>query len=255
MSQRIFCIGDIHGHYVQLMDLMDKLYNDKKLDLNKDILVTLGDNIDGGPDSKKVLDWSIDLKEKFPENFISIFGNHESLLLDALNPKHPIYGDYYLWWNQGGQATLKSFQDQFLMPPEATNYNRSLLQPKDLITSDYLDFIRHSPLFYETDDYFFVHGGLYPERSIEEHKEAIGLFHPDLMRGGDMAYDMIWLRGHIGNLYEWEKKLIFGHTVSNDFNPRVYNNMIGLDTMAHNHGRLTAVILPNEEFIYSIFSD
>lgn len=251
MPQRIFCISDIHGHFIQLTDLMDQLYKDHGLNLEEDILVTLGDNVDGGPDTKKVLDWSIDLKEKYPNNFISLFGNHESLLLDAFNEKHPIYGDFYLWYRQGGQATVDSFIAEDLDP-----YDRALINPKDVVTDKYLNFIRSLEPFYETEDYFFVHGGLYPHRSIEEHKEEFKKayptgFHPEFMREGDIVYDMIWQRDHIGDPYKWEKKLVFGHTFSYDFKPRVFDNMIGIDTMPHDEGCLTAVILPEEKFVFS----
>ena len=272
MKQRIFCLADLHGHYDQLIDLMDKLYQEHNLNLEKDVLVQLGDMVDGGDDTKKVLDWAIDLKEMFPKNFIPILGNHESLLLDAFNPEHPIYGDYYLWWRQGGQATLESFK-----PQNFSDYEKAIMQPKDLITEKYLNFIKELDLYYETEDYFFVHAGLYPNRTIEDHKNAVKAsyplgFHPSMMAEGDMAYDMIWIREpFIGSDWDWGKKIVFGHTVlpygmhmgrnengepmSVPGYPLVMDNKIGIDGMAHETGRLIAVILPEEKFVYSQWSE
>lgn len=265
MSKTI-AIGDLHGHYDQLMDLIGNLLAEE-VNFEKDTLVFLGDYVDGGPDTKGVIDELIILKEKYP-HWKFLFGNHESLLLDAFNDKHPIYGDYYLWWNQGGKETLDSFK-----PEDVTEYEKAIMQPKDLITDKYLNFMKSLDLYYETEDYFFVHGGLYPNRLIEEHKQALIGITPENMTEGDMAYDMIWMRDpFMSSDFDWGKKIVFGHTIlpfgrltGTDTDtgeqtrktgyPLVMENKLGLDTFMHNSGRLTAVILPEEKFVYSHWSE
>lgn len=264
--EKIIAISDLHGHYTELMDLMDKLKKEG-VNFKKDTLVFLGDYVDGGPDVKKVLDQLMDWHKIYP-HWVYLFGNHESLLLDAFNPKHPIYGDFYLWYRQGGKETTDSF-----ITDDLSDYDRALVNPQDIITDKYTDFLRELPLFYETDKYFFVHGGLYPNRTIEKHIEAVGdTFHPDLMEEGDMGYDMIWMRDpFISSKYDWGKKIVFGHTIFpyNDSlgtnietgkttrhlgYPLIMDNKLGLDTFRHNDGRLTAVILPEEKFVFSHWS-
>lgn len=259
-EKRIICIGDIHGHYDQLVDLMDKLYRDHDLDLTQDVLVTLGDLIDGGPKVKEVLDWAMELKEKYPNNFIPLFGNHESMLLDAFNPKHPVYGDFYIWKRQGGKQTLDSFIPK---DKEFTDYEIATMQPKDLITKPYLDFMRSLSPYYETDNYFFVHAGIFPELTIEETKKAVAGITPENMQDRDMLYEMIWLRDQfIYSEEDWGKKIIFGHTAQPNGQPLIKDNKICIDTVSlhidHSKtpkesfsGRLTAVILPEEKFVYS----
>ena len=278
--QKIVAIGDLHGHYEQLMQIFDKFMDNDwyGVDPNKDVFVFMGDYIDGGPDSKGILMELISLKEQFP-HWKFLFGNHESLFLDGISKTKPIYGDYYLWYNQGGKATLESFKpaQSLVGLDEYERMQRAVMQPKDLITEEYTSFLRNLDLFYETDDFFFVHGGLYPNRSIKDHKKAVKkdypvAFHPDLMREGDMAYDMIWMREpFIGSDYDWGKKIIFGHTTwpygsfrgtdqktqklsSQPGCPFVMDNQIGIDTMMHNVGRITAVILPEGKFIQSEFT-
>lgn len=260
MKQRIFCLGDIHGHFNTLMDLMEQLYRDENLDLSKDVLVTLGDMVDGGKDSKKVLDWAMDLKEKYPNNFINLLGNHETLLLDAFNPKHPVYGDFYLWKRQGGKATLDSFLPK---DKEFTDYEIAIMQPKDLITEPYLNFIKSFQPYYETSDYFMVHAGVFPELTLEETKKAVEGITPETMQEGDMLFSVIWLRDEfIYSDYDWGKKIIFGHTSQPSGHPLIMENKICIDTaqlhIDHNKtpkesfsGNLTAIILPEEEFVYS----
>lgn len=264
---KTIAIGDIHGHFDQFNSLMYTLFNREDINPEEDIFVFLGDYVDGGPDTKKVLDKLMQFKEQFP-HWKFLFGNHESLLLDALSDKRSIYGDYYLWWNQGGKETLNSFVPEG--GEEFSEFEKAVMQPKDLITGKYVDFMKELDLYYENDDYFFVHGGLYPDRSIEAHKEAVGPFHPDLMTEGSMDYDMIWMRDpFIGSDFDWGKKIIFGHTcfpwstfraqdeygdIARPGYAYVADNKIGIDTMQHNSGRLTALILPEEELVYSEFS-
>ena len=276
--EKIVAFGDLHGHYDQFMEIMGKFMDNDwyGVDPNKDVFVFLGDYVDGGPDAKGILDELISLKEQFP-HWKFLFGNHESLMLDALNKRHPIYGDYYLWYNQGGKATLDSFKPrQSLQPTEYEKYQHSIMQPLDVIGEEYLEFIRRLDLYYETDEYFFVHGGVYPNRSISDHIKSVQSaypagFDPYLMTEGDMAYDMIWMRDpFIGSKYDWGKKIVFGHTTfpygpywaaGDDGKPAkrpgypfVKKNKLGIDTMMHNVGRITSVILPEERFVFSDFT-
>jgi serine/threonine protein phosphatase 1 len=235
---KIIAIGDIHGHFDQLMELWEKL-EAEGVDFDKDEFVFLGDYVDGGPDVKKVLDFLIELKAT-KKNYHFLYGNHEDLLLDALRPHHPIYGSFDLWYQQGGRETVDSFVRDMDLEP----YERSLISPKNVITEEYVRFLATLESFYDTEKYFFVHGGIYPNKSIEENKETTS------------RYDMIWIRDEfILSKYDWGKKIIFGHTINDGrynpgfLSPIVRKNKIGIDTMMHNTGRLTAVILPDETFV------
>ena len=74
---------------------------------------------------------------------------------------------------------------------------------------------------------------------------------------------MIWTREpFISSKFKWEKKIIFGHTIDFDgryqksggiLKPIIKKNKIGIDTFAHNTGRLTAVILPEETIVSTKF--
>lgn len=247
-------IGDIHGHYSQLLMILTKLQDE--IDFKKDTVVFLGDYVDGGPDTKGVLDELILLKETFP-HWKFLYGNHEDLLLDAFDIAHPIYGDYYLWYNQGGKATLDSFKPARSLG--FTELQRATMQPKDLITKEYLNFMQNLDRYYENDDYFFIHGGVYPSMKLDDLKEKIDTeLRTGMVGERTVNYDVIWMRDpFIGSEYDWGKKIIFGHTVQIDKDPKknlqpwIFPNKIGIDTMLHEKGHLTAVILPEEKFITS----
>ena len=70
-------IGDIHGYYDSFLGLVSKLNLD-----DGDLVISIGDMIDGGPESVGVVDFFIE-----NDQFLAILGNHEQMLLDYWNKK------------------------------------------------------------------------------------------------------------------------------------------------------------------------
>lgn len=68
---KIFAIGDIHGSFDQLRNLMQKI----PIDFATDTLVFIGDYIDRGPCSVEVVDYLLKLQKKAPAT-IFLKGNH-----------------------------------------------------------------------------------------------------------------------------------------------------------------------------------
>jgi len=230
MKNKIFAISDIHGCYDELMALYKKLPIDPKVDQ----MVFLGDYIDRGPDSSKVVQQLLNWSKQYP-HWVFLKGNHEDLLLDALNPEHPVYGDYYLWFRQGGTRTKSSY-----LPKGLGDYEQAIASMQDFLPPEHKEFMEKLPLFYETEDYIFVHGGIKPGKTPQETTE----------------FDLLWLRDEfIHSQYDWGKKVIYGHTVDDHTGraePNVMENKIGIDTGAAYlpENRLTAIMLPEEEFYF-----
>lgn len=219
-KQKYIGIGDIHGCYETMVALLDKLkpYYDRQF-------VFVGDFIDRGPSSKQVVDYLLDFREKV--DCIFLRGNHEQMLLDAFDQ-----GKKSLWMMNGGRATLKSYNvdgDTFTLP------------------ETHRSFYEQTKLYYETEDYFFVHAGLSPTKTIAES-----------MQDDEEVQEFLWERSHL-NAFEtaWEKTVIFGHTPRPK--PIQKENMIGIDTGCVydriGYGKLTAVLLPEEEFISQVALD
>ena len=74
----LLAVGDIHGR----LDLLDRLLAFRKTHFPLSRLIVLGDMIDRGPHSAGVLDR---LQSEDPANAVCILGNHEQMLLDALD--------------------------------------------------------------------------------------------------------------------------------------------------------------------------
>jgi len=135
MIKRLITIGDIHGCYQQLVELIEK-----ELKLSKDDkLILLGDYIDRGPHSKEVLDYIMQLMED-GFNIIPLMGNHEDLLLKALTD----FQQNVTWCYNGGNRTLQSF---------------GVDEPTEIDTK-YIDFIKSLKYYHIEDDFIFVHAGL-----------------------------------------------------------------------------------------------
>ena len=78
MPQRVIATGDIHGCADALYALLEIV--DPTAD---DLVVTLGDYVDRGPNTREVIDQILDLKKRC--RLISLVGNHELMMLDAIS--------------------------------------------------------------------------------------------------------------------------------------------------------------------------
>src|SRR3954451_6154071 len=98
MPTRTIAIGDIHGCSAALDALIDAIRPRPE-----DVIVTLGDYINRGPDSRGVLDRLIDLGHRC--RLVPLLGNHDQKLLEVRSGKYPI--SWLL--DLGGTATLDSY--------------------------------------------------------------------------------------------------------------------------------------------------
>jgi len=203
--QKIFVIGDIHGCFDKLRALMDKIpIND-----SSDQLIFIGDYIDRGSSSLEVVDYLIDLKNRLPGT-IFLKGNHEDMLESYLDGS-----DRFTYLLNGGQRTL----DAYLNRPN---------NPEGFpVPAAHLEFFDALRLYYQTDDYIFVHAGLRKKVALESQKRM----------------DLLWIRDEfIYSDFDFGKRVIFGHTPFRE--PLVQPNKIGIDTGAVYGNLLTCVQLP-----------
>ena len=93
---RLFAIGDIHGHCAELIGLMSQLLKDGMVP-ERDTVVFLGDYVDGGPDTREVIESLSLWSRKYPQ-WVFIRGNHDQMMIDALD--HPEdAGTFYHWYH------------------------------------------------------------------------------------------------------------------------------------------------------------
>ena len=207
---KIFAIGDIHGCLDKLKTLLGMI----QVNWDKDLMVFLGDYVDRGPDSRGVIELLLNLKKEHADRLIFLKGNHEWMFMQFLNGE-----DHDLFLPNGGKKTLESY---------------SVEKDKIDIPQSHRDFLDHLDLYFETNDYIFVHAGLRPYISISEQSPE----------------DLLWIRSHfLKSSYDWGKRVIFGHTPFSV--PFIEPNKVGIDTGAVYGGRLTCLVLPDFEFIFA----
>jgi serine/threonine protein phosphatase 1 len=98
MSQRTIAIGDIHGCSIALAALIESISPQAE-----DTIITLGDYVDRGIDSKGVLDLLMGLADRC--RLVPLLGNHDEMMLHARDGR----GDFQFWLNCGGDAALDSY--------------------------------------------------------------------------------------------------------------------------------------------------
>jgi serine/threonine protein phosphatase 1 len=131
---RIF-IGDVHGCIETLKALIEKINPSKE-----DTVRFVGDLIDRGPNSKAVLDFIIN-KQLEGYDWLSIMGNHESMLLEVCDYDQSKDTQELGWWiDNGGYNTIQSFSGE--------------------IPDFYISWIKNLPLYLIAEDIILVHGGL-----------------------------------------------------------------------------------------------
>lgn len=209
---RTIVIGDVHGCYNELKDLISTLETEGAYNKNTDKLVFLGDYIDRGDDSRLVIEYVRKLQEN-NSNVIALMGNHEDMLLDFIDGK----GDN--WTFNGCGATLKSYN----------GFEKQL--------EDDIEWMRNLPLYHEDEHCIYVHAGIDPYKPMEE-QDAFTL----LWVREEFIYDR----------KAYHKKVIFGHTptfyLNEDYKPiRTFANNIDIDTGCVYGGALTAMIIEDGE--------
>src|SRR5690242_238098 len=124
MTALTFAIGDVHGCFDKLDELMRRCA--EYAGPRSFRFVMLGDYIDRGPDSRRVIDRLRRLCEQRPNDMVCLMGNHEDLFLAALQSPDAIG----TWIDNGGDTTLESY---------------GVDAPADLPDQD-IEWIRHLPL-------------------------------------------------------------------------------------------------------------
>jgi len=93
-------IGDIHGEIRLLDSLLENV-----LRFKPEQIIFVGDYIDRGPHSREVVDRIMELEVPVA----CLMGNHEMMMLNAMEDMGYGYSPIELWYYNGGETTLQSF--------------------------------------------------------------------------------------------------------------------------------------------------
>jgi serine/threonine protein phosphatase 1 len=199
-----YAIGDIHGSYRKLRNLLDHCKEHRGATEYR--IVFLGDYIDRGPHSREVVDLLIETQSQTPDHVICLRGNHEDMLLNAIN-----YGDHGPWLANGGAMTLASY---------------GVGRAGDILPA-HLEWFRSLPLATADEKRFFVHAGVRPGVPLQQQSEE----------------DLLWIREpFLSDPRHHGLYVVHGHTPVRSGVPELRRNRLNLDTGAYLGGPLTAAM-------------
>ncbi|MFM7605147.1 MAG: metallophosphoesterase family protein [Prosthecobacter sp.] len=206
---RTLVIGDIHGCSTALDVLLKELAPGKD-----DTLVTLGDYVDRGPNSKGVVERLIGLETE--TKLVPLMGNHEILMIDA--KEHMI--EFESWLSIGGRATMES-------------YAGAAVPEWSAVPKTHWDFMTRCQRYFETDTHIFAHAGV---------NFAIPL--------ADQSDDwLFWRRFDDAHAHFSGKTLFCGHTAQKSGRPATKPHCICIDTWVYGDGWLTGMDVSTDLFI------
>jgi len=209
MNGRLIAIGDIHGCHQEFAELLERLSLTKD-----DRLILLGDLVNRGPDSCRV----IDLARQY--RAISLLGNHELRLLNY-------------------RRTKAAYNNK-----EADAETFSKLRPEDWT------YLEAMPLTHYVEELntVFVHGGFLPDEPWQRQPASVVTRIQVIDRDGqprkraEAPESPLW-----ADLWNGPPFVVYGHTPR----PEIYKLKwsVGIDTACVMGGHLTAYILPEKRFV------
>ena len=203
---RLLAIGDIHGCLRAFNTLLDAVEPQ-----SDDRIVTLGDYVDRGPDSRGVLDRLIALHAT--GRLVALRGNHDVMMLGARE------GRNRGWQAYGGKETLRSYG----IADWKIDDSAELLAK---IPERHWRFLDDDCLpYYETDKHIFVHANLYPDLALDEQPE----------------FTLYWEKLDEPCRHVSGKIMICGHTRQKTGLPLDLGTTICIDTGAYEDGWLTCL--------------
>lgn len=188
-------VGDIHGMYNELIELLNKI----NFNPEKDMLISLGDLVDRGPDSYKVVEYFINLSNK-----ICIRGNHDKWWEEYLKQgQHP--ENFY----HGGDKTYQNYLKECEMD--------------EVVLLDHLMFFENQKDYYLDDNgNLFVHGGFNRHFILDEQIDSsIFYWDRDLFLQA-LSIELLSKWGDNNAKFKFKdsriKRVFLGHTPTLNFN-------------------------------------
>jgi serine/threonine protein phosphatase 1 len=219
-----YVIGDVHGRHDLLAEVEATIVADASRLPGRKLIVMLGDFIDRGPSSARVISR---LMAPPPPNFdrVCLTGNHELAMLSYIDDDISLSQ----WFAMGADVTLHSYgldaahlARQYPSQKKLDEFIRSSLP------ASHVTFMRELPILLDTPNALFVHAGIDPEVPIAEQVDE----------------DLVFIRSRfLDSVQPLPKLVVHGHTPIKEVKARGLR--LNLDTGAFHTGRLTTARLWN----------
>jgi serine/threonine protein phosphatase 1 len=221
----VYCVGDIHGRDDLLREMAERVEADKRTrSFDHVVTVFLGDYIDRGPGSRRVVERLA--TGQWPTPIVALAGNHEDFLLAFLDDA----GFLAFWRSQGGLETLHSYGVNIGRAMAGREFEEVRLAFTARFPKQHWDFLKALKTSAVIGNYFFCHAGVRPGVPLDrqDRDDLLNIREPFL--SSEAEHGML---------------VVHGHTPADV--PEIRLNRIGIDTGAFATGRLTCLILEKEE--------
>ncbi|KQS80575.1 hypothetical protein ASG25_03055 [Rhizobium sp. Leaf384] len=226
---RLYVIPDVHGCIDALLAAEDRILHDMGGDETPSLLIYLGDYVDRGPQSARVLDHLISTTLAGTRR-ITLCGNHDDLFLRAITGRMAPLG----WIDIGGRETLKSYGLTSELVTKLARCPREFAAViGQFIPASHITFLASLPVTVRIGkSLLFVHAGILPGRPLEYQKEE----------------HLMWIREpFLSTGPRLPLTVVHGHTIVPV--PIFVNNRIGLDTGAYLYGRLAILKMTRDGIV------
>ncbi len=218
-----YVIGDIHGAYKALIQVVKRAAFDYEIDQ----LICLGDVADGWPETKACIDELLKIK-----HLIFILGNHDKWAFDWMKTGW----QEAIWIEQGGKATVQSYGLPW------AGYG---IKP-DVPESHIRLFEQAYPYYVSDNHKLFVHGGYDPGIPIENQPLDTLLWDRSLFNTALSR----WKIGDFSHKLTAYDEVFIGHTTTESFSeiPVKMADVWALDQGAGWGGKLTIMDVDTHEY-------
>jgi serine/threonine protein phosphatase 1 len=243
-KERILCIGDLHGNYKGFKQVLERCNFNNDID----ILISLGDVVDGHCDSFEVVEELLKIK-----NLIAIKGNHDDWFNMWIESGNNPSG-----WLQGQKATGDSYVRN-LINKDLDLYDYSTGTKRVRLTTAHLpqthiEFFKNQlPYYIDNDNNIFVHGGFNRYHPVEEQDDILwwdrDLWSQALSYGRITAVEGIQ-RPRFKMVGDY-KEVFIGHTSTQFWKedvPMNAANIWNLDTGGGLFGKVSIMDINTKEF-------
>ena len=227
---RTFAIGDIHGGFKALIQVLNQLELTEE-----DHLIFMGDYVDGWSEAAQVIDFLIDFSKKF--NCIFIKGNHDVWCENWLKDENDVNPS---WFMHGGKETIDSY----------AGFSKEEKQ-------EHLAFFQALQMYHLDDENrLFLHAGFTSMHGVEKesypHKFCTDRTLWEMVLALDKKIE-VTANNYPKRLQHYHE-IYIGHTPTTNYNeeyPMNAANIWNVDTGAAFKGKVTALNIETKAFFQS----
>ncbi|MDQ0457104.1 metallophosphoesterase family protein [Rhizobium paknamense] len=215
----MYAVGDVHGCFAELLDAECRILRDAAGRDGRKLIVMLGDYIDRGPSSRRVVDHL--MKPLGPDfDRVTLCGNHDDVFCHFLEDP----SGARRWLDFGAAATLYSYGIDLDQALQEGGLAALTHQIGKAVPVEHYDWFKSLPSLLTIGQFVFVHAGLKPGQALESQtdEDLMWIREPFLNRGPELPFTVV-----------------HGHTPSDSVT--FGKNRIGIDTAAYATGRLSVL--------------